>query len=170
MTEMLSGTALVETLSASCRGRLLGPDDVDYETARQLYNAMIDKRPGLIARCLDVADVIAAVNAGREAGLDIAIRGGGHNGPGLGSCDGSRVGREQEQVEAVAHADTFRAATASVEPHGHGMRLPSRTSSSLSRRNARFSPGVSRSSSSVVPGRRRAAMRVATSTGKSANW
>src|SRR5437660_726909 len=91
MTDMLSGTALVETLSASCRGRLLGPDDVDYETARQLYNAMIDKRPGLIARCLDVADVIAAVNAGREAGLDIAIRGGGHNGPGLGSVDDGLV-------------------------------------------------------------------------------
>jgi FAD/FMN-containing dehydrogenase len=49
---------------------------------------MIDKRPGLIARCIDVADVIAAVNFGRDNNLLIAIRGGGHNGPGLGSCDG----------------------------------------------------------------------------------
>ena len=47
-----------------------------------LYNAMIDKRPRLIARCADVADVIAAVNFGRDNGLLIAIRGGGHNGPG----------------------------------------------------------------------------------------
>jgi FAD/FMN-containing dehydrogenase len=91
MTELVSETALIETLSASYRGRLLAPEDSDYETARKLYNAMIDKRPRLIARCLDVADVIAAVNAGREAGLDIAIRGGGHNGPGLGSVDDGLV-------------------------------------------------------------------------------
>jgi FAD/FMN-containing dehydrogenase len=91
MTEVISSTTLAETLGATSRGRLLGPDHADYETARQLYNAMIDKRPGLIARCVDVADVIAAVNAGREAGLDIAIRGGGHNGPGLGSVDDGLV-------------------------------------------------------------------------------
>jgi FAD/FMN-containing dehydrogenase len=91
MTDVLSSTTLIETLGATSRGRLIGPDDADYDTARRLYNAMIDKRPGLIARCLDVADVIAAVNAGREAGLDIAIRGGGHNGPGLGSVDDGLV-------------------------------------------------------------------------------
>ena len=54
---------------------------------RALYNGMIDKRPRLIARCVDAADVIAAVNFGRDQGLLIAVRGGGHNGPGLGSCD-----------------------------------------------------------------------------------
>jgi FAD/FMN-containing dehydrogenase len=91
MTEVVSETALVETLAASCRGRLLAPEDSDYETARRLYNAMIDKRPRLIARCHDVADVIAAVKAGRDAGVDIAIRGGGHNGPGLGSVDDGLV-------------------------------------------------------------------------------
>jgi FAD/FMN-containing dehydrogenase len=52
---------------------------------------MIDKRPRLIARCVDVADVIAAVNFAREEGLLLAIRGGGHNGPGLGSCDDGLV-------------------------------------------------------------------------------
>ena len=61
--------------------------DERYEEARKLYNGMIDKRPLLIARCVDVADVITAVNFGREEALLIAIRGGGHNGPGLGSCD-----------------------------------------------------------------------------------
>ena len=52
---------------------------------------MIDKRPMLIARCADVADIVAAVNFGREAKLAIAIRGGGHNGPGLGSVDDGLV-------------------------------------------------------------------------------
>jgi FAD/FMN-containing dehydrogenase len=52
---------------------------------------MIDKRPSLIAKCVDVADVIAAVNYGRENGLLTAIRGGGHNGGGLGTCDGGLV-------------------------------------------------------------------------------
>jgi len=71
----------------SLRGTLIGRDHADYDEARKLYNAMIDKRPLLIARCADVADVIAAVNFGREGKLAIAIRGGGHNGPGFGSVD-----------------------------------------------------------------------------------
>ena len=69
----------------SLRGALIGRSHPDYDEARKLYNAMIDKRPLLIARCADVADVIAAVNFGRDNKLPIAIRGGGHNGPGLGS-------------------------------------------------------------------------------------
>jgi FAD/FMN-containing dehydrogenase len=73
------------------RGELIGPTDGAYEEARKLYNAMIDKRPRLIARCADVADVIAAINFGRENSLLVAIRGGGHNGPGLGSCDDGLV-------------------------------------------------------------------------------
>src|SRR5438477_2368463 len=75
----------------SLRGTLIGRDHVDYNEVRKLYNGMIDKRPLLIARCADVADVIAAVNFGRDNGLLIAIRGGGHNGPGLGSCDDGLV-------------------------------------------------------------------------------
>jgi hypothetical protein len=77
----------VSTLQQNFRGTLIGPSDAGYDAARALYNGMIDKRPRLIARCVDVADVIAAVNFGREQGLLVAIRGGGHNGPGLGSCD-----------------------------------------------------------------------------------
>jgi hypothetical protein len=73
------------------RGRLIGPSDKDYDEARALYNGMIDKRPKLIARCVDAADVLAAVNYGRENKLLLAIRGGGHSGPGLGSCDGGLV-------------------------------------------------------------------------------
>lgn len=74
-------------LAASLRGPLIRRQDADYDEIRTLYNGMIDKRPLLIARCADVADVITAVNFGRDNGLDIAIRGGGHNGPGLGSVD-----------------------------------------------------------------------------------
>jgi FAD/FMN-containing dehydrogenase len=73
------------------RGPVIGRDHPDYEEARRLYNAMIDKRPLLIARCADVADVIAAVNFGRDNRLPIAIRGGAHNGPGLGSVDDGLV-------------------------------------------------------------------------------
>ena len=75
------------TLQQTLRGRLVLPDHDDYDQVRALYNGMIDKRPRAIARCVDVADVIAAVNFGRTKGMLIAIRGGGHNGPGLGSCN-----------------------------------------------------------------------------------
>ena len=77
----------IETLANELRGTLISRDHVDYEEVRKLYNAMIDKRPLLIARCTDAADVIAAVNFGRDNRLAIAIRGGGHNGPGFGSVD-----------------------------------------------------------------------------------
>jgi FAD/FMN-containing dehydrogenase len=71
----------------SLRGRLIGRADPDYDEARKLYNGMIDKRPLMIARCADVADVVTAVNFAREHHLRVAVRGGGHNGPGLGSVD-----------------------------------------------------------------------------------
>jgi FAD/FMN-containing dehydrogenase len=83
----MSEAALAQTL----RGRLIRPSDPDYDAARALYNGMIDKRPKLIARCVDVADVMAAVNYARDQGLLLAIRGGGHNGPGLGSCNDGLV-------------------------------------------------------------------------------
>jgi hypothetical protein len=73
------------------RGQVIGRSHREYEDARKLYNAMIDKRPLALAQCADVADVIAAVNFGRDNKLPIAIRGGGHNGPGLGSVDDGLV-------------------------------------------------------------------------------
>ena len=76
----------VQALAAAMRGPLIQPGDPSYDEARTVYNAMIDKRPALIARCADVADVIAAVNFARDNDLLVAIRGGGHNGPGLGTC------------------------------------------------------------------------------------
>jgi hypothetical protein len=78
-------------LRVTLRGTLIERGEAAYEDARKLYNGMIDKRPLLIARCADVADVMAAVNFGRDNELRVAIRGGGHNGPGLGSVDDGLV-------------------------------------------------------------------------------
>ena len=87
----MNDVAVAEDLDASLgeqlHDELLTPQHPAYDEARKLYNAMIDKRPALIARCRDAADVIAAVNHARDCGLDLAIRGGGHNGGGLGSVD-----------------------------------------------------------------------------------
>jgi FAD/FMN-containing dehydrogenase len=80
-----------ELLRSRLRGEALESATPGYEEARRLYNAMIDKHPALIVRCRDVADVQAAVDFGRSEGLEIAIRGGGHNGAGLGSVDGGLV-------------------------------------------------------------------------------
>src|SRR2546422_3960806 len=76
-----------QALRTMLRGPVVTPEGSDYDETRKLYNAMINKRPAAIARCRDVADVIQAVKFGREQGLDIAVRGGGHNGGGLGSVD-----------------------------------------------------------------------------------
>jgi FAD binding domain/Berberine and berberine like len=81
----------IAKFAQSLRGPVIGRGHADYEEARKLYNAMVDKRPALIARCTDAADVIAAVDFGRDNGLPIAIRGGGHNGPGFGSVDDGLV-------------------------------------------------------------------------------
>lgn len=60
-------------------GEILHPDDAAYDTARAIHNGLVDKRPALIARCVNTADVVDALNAARDAGLEISVRGGGHN-------------------------------------------------------------------------------------------
>ncbi len=72
-------------------GQVITPGDPEYDEARKLNNAMWDKRPALIARCANTADVVAAVNYGRKEGLNTAVRCGGHNGAGLGSVDDGLV-------------------------------------------------------------------------------
>ena len=89
-TTTLNETA-IQDLASHMRGGLIQPSSDGYDEARKVYNGMIDKHPALIARCVDVADVISAVNFAREHHLTLAVRGGGHNGPGLGTCDDGLV-------------------------------------------------------------------------------
>jgi FAD binding domain/Berberine and berberine like len=73
------------------RGELFAPRDEGYDDARAVHNGMIDKHPSLVARCTDVADVQAALAYARDNNLDVAVRGGGHSGPGNGVVDGGVV-------------------------------------------------------------------------------
>jgi FAD/FMN-containing dehydrogenase len=83
--------ATTASLKTSLRGGVIEPGDPGYDTARQVYNGMIERRPRLIARCADVADVITAVTFAREHKVLLAVRGGGHNAGGLGVCDDGLV-------------------------------------------------------------------------------
>lgn len=84
----LTDTKSVEALRERLRGTLVLPDDAEYEAARHVFNGMIDKRPAAIVRCLGVSDVMRSVEFARENGLLVAVRGGGHNTAGHGTCDG----------------------------------------------------------------------------------
>jgi FAD/FMN-containing dehydrogenase len=78
----------VEALAATLRGSVADPSDASYEGARTVWNAMIDRKPGLIARCAGAADVVSAVRFARDNGLLVAVRAGGHNIAGNAVCDG----------------------------------------------------------------------------------
>ena len=75
-------------LAAAMRGPVLTAADPAYDVVRKVWNGMIDRRPAAIARCTGAADVIAALAFARDAGLPIAVRGGGHSFPGYSVCDG----------------------------------------------------------------------------------
>lgn len=90
-TSMLPEDAAIADLTMRLRGQLIRRGDDGYSEACQVYNAMIEKHPALIARCTDVADVLTAVTFAREQKLTLAVRGGGHNGGGLGTCDDGLV-------------------------------------------------------------------------------
>jgi FAD binding domain/Berberine and berberine like len=91
VTSASVATEAYEQLAAALRGDLISPADPGYDEARAVYNAMIDKRPAAIARCRDVADVVTCVRFGRDHGVEIAVRGGGHNAAGLGVSDDALV-------------------------------------------------------------------------------
>jgi FAD/FMN-containing dehydrogenase len=103
----------IQQFRQNFRGVVFTPDDPGYDEARRVYNRMIDRRPRLVARCVNVADVMSAVNFARDYHLPPAIRGGGHNVAGFGVCDdgividmslmkGIRVDPEQQTVRAEA--------------------------------------------------------------------
>lgn len=107
------GQEAVDELGASLRGDLLTPDAAEYDQTRTIWNAMIDKRPGLIVRCAGAADVIRAENFAKENNLLIAVKGIGHNIAGNAVCDGglmiSLSGMKSIRVDPKAR-------TALVEP------------------------------------------------------
>lgn len=78
---------IVDEFAAGLAGRALRPSDADYEAARHVWNAAIDRHPGLIARCVGVADVIHSVKFARANDLLVAVRGGGHSVAGRALCD-----------------------------------------------------------------------------------
>jgi hypothetical protein len=88
LTDPKEPTVKIESLAAALRGELITPEADDYDDVRSLFNAMIDKKPAAIARCVDAADVQTCVNYARDTGVPLAIRSGGHNAGGLGSVDG----------------------------------------------------------------------------------
>src|SRR4051812_26923794 len=87
MSSVATPTVAARQELGAFQGALIGPEDAEYGEARKVFNAMIDKRPALIARCASVDDVVKAVGFARDHGLPLAIRGGAHNGAGLGTVD-----------------------------------------------------------------------------------
>jgi FAD/FMN-containing dehydrogenase len=79
----------LDTLRQSFSGEVLAPDDPGYEEARRVHNGLVDRRPALIARCRGTADVVDAVRFARGAGLELSVRGGGHNVAGRAVADGA---------------------------------------------------------------------------------
>ncbi len=124
----MTDLASLPELSAKITGGVVRPGDPDYDDARRVHNAMIDRHPVLIARCASVADVQTALEAGRRSGLPVAVRGGGHNGPGFGTVDGGIVidlspmdGVEvdpQRRTVRVQGGATWRAVDAATHEHG----------------------------------------------------
>src|SRR5512140_1593207 len=96
----------IEELKSGCKGEILLPGNGAYESARKIWNAMIDKRPAVIARCVTTSDVVRAVNFARDAGLALAVRGGGHNIAGNALCDDGLV-VDLSKMKA-AHVDPAR--------------------------------------------------------------
>jgi hypothetical protein len=122
----------IERFQAAFRGEVIQPGDSGYETARKIWNASIDKHPGIIARCAGVADVVAAVNFARENELLVAVRGGGHNVSGRALCDDGIVidlsGMKGIHVDAKNHSARVQAGATlgdlDRETHVFGLAVP----------------------------------------------
>lgn len=96
---------LARALRDGFEGRVIGPDDADYDEARKVWNGMIDRRPAVVARCAGTADVVRAVRFAGERGLPMAIRGGGHNVSGNAVCDDGLVVDLRDMKRVVVDPD-----------------------------------------------------------------
>jgi FAD/FMN-containing dehydrogenase len=103
--------ATIDDLRTRCRGQVVTADDGEYDDARAVYNAMIDRRPRVVIRAESTDDVKAGVDFARENGLDLALRGGSHSVPGFGTCDDGVVIDfvRMKRVQVDAEAKTARA-------------------------------------------------------------
>jgi FAD/FMN-containing dehydrogenase len=133
---MATRTAVLDRLRSDLapdfHGELIAPDDARYDEARKVHNAMIDRHPGLIARCADLHDVVAAVKAARRDGAPVAVRCGGHNAAGLGVVDDGLVIdlAPMNRVDVDPEAKTVRAQGGALlrevdaAAHEHGLAVP----------------------------------------------
>jgi FAD/FMN-containing dehydrogenase len=103
----------VDLLGEALSGAVIAPGEPGYDEARRVHNGLIDKHPALIARCLHTADVVDAVNFGRHEGVEISVRGGGHNVAGKAVTDGGLM-IDLSQMKGI-HVDLVRSA-ARAEP------------------------------------------------------
>jgi FAD/FMN-containing dehydrogenase len=128
----MTNLAELPDLKSRFSGDVVVPGDAAYDEARAVYNAMIDRRPALVARCATAADIAAAIDFGRRSGGAIAVRGGGHSGPGFGTVDDGVVidlsamhaievdsARRTVRVQGGATWGMVDAAT-----HEHGLAVP----------------------------------------------
>ena len=111
MVEATLSESRIGELASGLRGRVIRPGDADYDEARRVWNAMIDRRPALIVRPVVDADVIAAVNFARDNALIISVRSGGHNIAGNCVCDGG-MAIDFSDMNAISVHPVARTATA----------------------------------------------------------
>jgi FAD/FMN-containing dehydrogenase len=132
MTTTSNRDASDKSFGAGLSGTVIRRGDPTYDQARRLWNGMIDRSPAIIARCASVADVVAAVNFAREEKLVLAVRGGGHNAAGLGSCDDGLVidlsGMRGVTVDAAKRVAKVQGGAlwrdVDAATHAHGLATP----------------------------------------------
>jgi len=128
----ISTRPTLASLAEQLRGELVLPGDADYDAARRVWNGMFDRRPAAIARVRGAVDVVAVVNHAREAGLELAVRGGGHSSAGYSTVDGGLVldlsrmrGVRVDPLALVAHAQAGALwGDVDRETQAHGLAVP----------------------------------------------
>lgn len=138
----------VAVLKGTLEGQIIVPGDGGYDECRQVFNAMHDKRPAVIARCASASDVVAAVNFAREHALEVAVRSGGHSVAGLSVCEGGILIdlAGLKSIEVDPEARTARAgggvSGASSTPRPNSTRCIHRAAASPQRASAASRPAA----------------------------
>src|SRR5437868_1913814 len=124
----MTSESTLDNFRTSLAGTLLLPGESGYEEARKIHNAMIDRKPSMIVRCLNAHDVIAAVDFARTNGAIISVRGAGHNVAGTSLCDGAMLidlstmkGIRVDADARIAHAEpgvTWAEFNTALQPFG----------------------------------------------------